>query len=112
MMFPRPWPTTFGFLLAAGMITASDQYGTQDKLVYKDPSYTALERATDLLERMTWEEKVGQMGGVRALLGADLAFNETSYNSIRQLQNGILGIVIEFLEMLSCVALIRCAIFI
>lgn len=112
MMLLRPWPTTFGFLLAAGKITASDQYGTKDKLVYKDPSYTALERATDLLERMTWEEKVGQMGGVRALLGADLAFNETSYNSIRQLQNGILGIVIEFLEMLSCVALIRCAIFI
>jgi beta-glucosidase len=65
-------------------------YG-QDGMTYKNSSYSALERAKDLLRRMTWEEKIGQMGGVRVLLGANLTFNETTYNSIHELQNGILG---------------------
>lgn len=60
-------------------------------MTYKNSSYSALERAKDLLQRMTWEEKIGQMGGVRVLLGANLTFNETTYNSIHELQNGILG---------------------
>ncbi|KAI7970721.1 hypothetical protein EIK77_007901 [Talaromyces pinophilus] len=65
-------------------------YG-QDGMTYKNSSYSALERAKDLLQRMTWEEKIGLMGGIRVLLGANLTFNETTYNSIHELQNGILG---------------------
>lgn len=60
-------------------------------MIYKNSSYSALERATDLLQRMTWAEKIGHMGGVRVLLGANLAFNETTYNSTHELQSGILG---------------------
>ncbi|KAF2177749.1 glycoside hydrolase family 3 protein [Zopfia rhizophila CBS 207.26] len=59
--------------------------------IYLDPSSSAKERAEDLLKRMTWEEKIGQMGGVRRLLSAGLAFNRTSYDQVRALQNGILG---------------------
>lgn len=64
---------------------------SQDEMIYKNSSYSALERATDLLQRMTWAEKIGQMGGVRVLLGTNLAFNETTYDSTHELQNGILG---------------------
>lgn len=59
--------------------------------VYKDPSYSASDRATDLLSRMTWTEKIGQMGGVRRLLGSGLSFNQTSYDILAEYQNGILG---------------------
>jgi beta-glucosidase len=59
--------------------------------IYLDPSSFPRKRAGDLLERMTWEEKIGQMGGVRRLLSAGLAFNRTSYDQVRALQNGILG---------------------
>lgn len=59
--------------------------------IYKDASYSASDRASDLLSRMTWAEKIGQMGGVRRLLGSGLSFNQTSYDIISQYQNGILG---------------------
>lgn len=59
--------------------------------IYRDPSFSALDRATDLLARMTWPEKIGQMGGVRRLLGSNLSFNQTSYDILSQYQNGILG---------------------
>lgn len=71
----------------------------QNEMIYKNSSYPALERATDLLHRMTWEEKIGQMGGVRTLLGASLTFNETAYNSTHVLQNGILGNDPDFLML-------------
>jgi hypothetical protein len=31
---------------------------------YKSASLTSAERAYDLLRRMTWEEELGQMGGI------------------------------------------------
>lgn len=58
---------------------------------YKDASLSPVERADDLLGRMTWEEKVGQMGGVRRLAGPHLAFNKSSYEEYTKTQNGILG---------------------
>jgi hypothetical protein len=63
----------------------------QDGVVYKNPSCTPQLRARDLLSRMTWEEKVGQMGGIRRLLGANYTFNRTYYDTYSPLQNGILG---------------------
>jgi hypothetical protein len=62
-----------------------------DKLVYRDAKASPKERAEDLLARMTWKEKVGQMGGVRRALSSDLVFNRTSYDEIHELQNGNLG---------------------
>ncbi|OAA61990.1 Glycoside hydrolase, superfamily [Niveomyces insectorum RCEF 264] len=59
--------------------------------IYKNASYTAQERAADLLPRLSWQDKVGQMGGVRRILAANLAFNQTSYDALTEYQNGILG---------------------
>lgn len=60
--------------------------------IYKDASASPDARARDLLSLMTWDEKIGQMGGVRQLLQANLTLNRTTYDAIREnLQNGILG---------------------
>ncbi|KAI0023945.1 glycoside hydrolase family 3 protein [Xylariomycetidae sp. FL0641] len=50
------------------------------------------EQARKLLEQMTWAEKVGQLGGVRRILDADMTFNRTNYDSfIQNYQNGQIG---------------------
>ena len=59
--------------------------------IYRNPDYTPRERAQDLLELMTWEEKVGQMGGIRQLFGENLSFNETKYENFRKVGDGTLG---------------------
>ncbi len=59
--------------------------------VYKNASHSPADRASDLLGRMTWEEKVGQLGGVRQILQAKLAFNQTLFDSIHTMQNGMIG---------------------
>ncbi|PSR82142.1 glycoside hydrolase superfamily [Coniella lustricola] len=59
--------------------------------IYQNPSHSAKDRAADLLSRMTWVQKIGQMGGVRRLLGSDMSFNQTSYEILAEYQNGILG---------------------
>ena len=64
----------------------------KNTLPYLDPSLSPVERADDLLERMNWTEKIGQMGGIRRLLSGGLSFNRTTYDSIRTLQNGIIGV--------------------
>jgi hypothetical protein len=66
-------------------------------LPYKDASLTPTERADDLLERMNWEEKIGQMGGIRRFASANLTVNRTSYEIYAQDQNGILGEMNVFL---------------
>ncbi|KAK5126613.1 hypothetical protein LTR85_009547 [Meristemomyces frigidus] len=58
---------------------------------YSNVTKSPRQRAEALLEQMTWAEKVGQMGGIRRLFSADLAFNKTSYAEIRTLQNGMIG---------------------
>ncbi|KAF3808075.1 Thermostable beta-glucosidase B [Colletotrichum gloeosporioides] len=62
--------------------------------VYKDVSRAPEERAKDLLKLMTWEEKVGQLGGIRRLaerVNGALSYNETSFEEIRKTQNGQIG---------------------
>lgn len=59
--------------------------------IYKNSSYNAAQRAADLLPRLTWSQKVGQMGGVRRLLGSQLSLNQTNVDILLETQNGILG---------------------
>lgn len=59
--------------------------------MYQNSSYSAQERAADLLHRLSWQDKVGQMGGVRRLLSAGLSFNQTTFDILVKTQNGILG---------------------
>ncbi|GJD03378.1 periplasmic betaglucosidase [Colletotrichum higginsianum] len=59
-----------------------------------DSSLTPAERADSLLRLMTWEEKVGQLGGIRRLaetVGGKVSYNETSFEEIRKTQNGQIG---------------------
>ncbi|KAM0270643.1 hypothetical protein ACHAQH_009359 [Verticillium albo-atrum] len=68
-------------------------------LPYQDPSLPPTERAKDLLSRMTWAEKVGQLGGIRRAVGRTSGkptFNETSFNAIRKTQNGQIGLGLQF----------------
>ena len=78
-------------LLSVALASAGGALDNSSAPIYKNTSYSAQDRATDLLSRMTWSEKVGQMGGVRRLLGSDLSFNQTSYDILSEYQNGILG---------------------
>ena len=61
---------------------------------YLDPSLSAHDRAEDLLQRMAWEEKVGQLGGIRRVVSrvdGEPVFNRTSFEAIRKTQNGQIG---------------------
>ena len=61
---------------------------------YLDATLSPEERASDLLQRMTWEEKVGQLGGVRypfSRVNGKAYFNQTSYELIHETQNGQIG---------------------
>ena len=62
--------------------------------IYKNASYSVRQRAEDLLPRLTWVEKVGQMGGIRAAfksVNGSIVFNRTSFEQIRATQNGQIG---------------------
>jgi hypothetical protein len=50
----------------------------------------ARQQAKDLLKQMTWEEKIGQMGGVRRVLSSGTTVNP-QYDTTRKMQNGQLG---------------------
>lgn len=61
---------------------------------YTDASLTPAQRAEDLLQRLTWEEKIGQMGGIRASftsVNGSVQFNRTSFEQIRANENGQIG---------------------
>ncbi|KAK1675012.1 beta-glucosidase [Colletotrichum godetiae] len=62
--------------------------------VYLDSTRSPTERANDLLRLMTWEEKVGQLGGIRRLaetVNGKVSYNETLFEEIRKTQNGQIG---------------------
>lgn len=74
--------------------TGPRQVTSHDKAVYLNASLSASERATDLLQRMTWEEKIGQLGGIRRALtrsNGEVTFNRTSFEMTRKTQNGQIG---------------------
>ncbi len=61
---------------------------------YLNPSYTPEERAEDLLKLMTWEEKIGQLGGARRLfdrVNGKPSFNETALAITLETQDGQIG---------------------
>jgi hypothetical protein len=59
--------------------------------VYKDPSCTSTQRAEDLLARMSWTEKVKQLGGIRQVLGGNMSFNKTKFDIFNEAQDGNIG---------------------
>ncbi|VUC35242.1 unnamed protein product [Clonostachys rosea] len=93
-------------LLAAQLAFSACWEGTMaiyirdDALVpYLDPKLSARDRAADLLGRMTWEEKVGQLGGIRRVASRSngkLTFNRTSFEKTRETQNGQIGPGFQF----------------
>jgi hypothetical protein len=61
---------------------------------YLDPKLSARDRSADLLQRMTWEEKVGQLGGIRRPVertNGKAVFNRTTFERIKKTQNGNIG---------------------
>ncbi|KAH9232087.1 glycoside hydrolase family 3 protein [Colletotrichum gloeosporioides 23] len=83
------------FAISLCQITALASVASQfNGSVYQDASRSPKERADDLLKLMTWEEKVGQLGGIRRLaerVNGALSYNETSFEEIRKTQNGQIG---------------------
>ncbi|CRK41150.1 hypothetical protein BN1723_015852 [Verticillium longisporum] len=91
--------TSLALLGSAIGFTVDSRRTSNGSLSYKDPSITPKERAQDLLERMTWAEKVTQLGGIRRAVSrtnGKPVFNETSFNAIRKTQNGKLGLGLQF----------------
>ncbi|KAF3352317.1 Folic acid synthesis protein fol1 [Verticillium dahliae VDG1] len=91
--------TLLALLGSATGFTVDSRRTSNESFIYKDPSFTPKERAQDLLERMTWAEKVGQLGGIRRAVSrtnGKPVFNETSFNAIRKTQNGQLGLGFQF----------------
>lgn len=85
--------TLFASLVALSSAVAQGASITRENNhAHRDTSRSALERAQSLLARMTWEEKIGQMGGVRRLFGPGASFNSTSFQQIYDdLQQGQIG---------------------
>jgi hypothetical protein len=52
---------------------------------------TPRQRAKALLKKLTYEEKIAQMGGIRRLLKSGGIVDEDNYNSRYQTQNGNIG---------------------
>ncbi|CAK7221305.1 hypothetical protein SEUCBS140593_004526 [Sporothrix eucalyptigena] len=59
--------------------------------IYKNTSYCADARAANLLPLLSWQEKIAQMGGLRQLLGPNVTFNATAYNTVTLTQSGTLS---------------------
>lgn len=62
-------------------VTAWNAFHTED----------ARQRAQQLLDQMTWKEKIGQMGGIRQILPRGVEFNQTFFDDLYELQNGNIG---------------------
>ncbi|RYP61788.1 hypothetical protein DL770_009713 [Monosporascus sp. CRB-9-2] len=81
--------------LMPGAAARATMQARRDQLPYLDPSLSPSERAADLLNRMTWEERVGQLGGIRRAMSrvnGQPSFNRTSFEEIREIQNGNIGL--------------------
>lgn len=81
-------------LLLQGTAAIASRQPNDTAPPYLDPTVPAHERASDLLQRMTWEEKVGQLGGIRKVVdrkNGEPVFNRTSFEQIRETQNGQIG---------------------
>jgi beta-glucosidase len=63
----------------------------QGSSAWQDRSLPAAQRAENLLLQLSWEEKIGQMGGIRQLLQPNATFNRTTWNDLYPLQHGILS---------------------
>ncbi|WYZ46783.1 hypothetical protein EsH8_IX_001008 [Colletotrichum jinshuiense] len=86
--------TSFFAVALCQLTGVSSAVSLSNGSVYLDPNRSAKERADDLVRLMTWEEKVGQLGGIRRLaetVNGKLSFNETSFEEIRKTQNGQIG---------------------
>ncbi|KAF1949805.1 glycoside hydrolase [Byssothecium circinans] len=90
-MMHSPWSALFITLVYfTTLSTATPQNGisSQNTTRYLDASLSPAVRAQNLLDQMTWEPKVGQMGGVRRVVNPTKTFNRTLYESVRATQNG------------------------
>ncbi|KAM0327021.1 hypothetical protein ACHAQA_006144 [Verticillium albo-atrum] len=91
--------TSLALLGSAVGATVEPRQTTNATFPYLDASLSPKARAEDLLGRMTWAEKVGQLGGIRRAVGrtnGQPVFNETSFNAIRETQNGQIGLGLQF----------------
>lgn len=88
------WLGNLSFLLLLAAVpqqALAKACGSNGVHIYKDPSCSVSQRAADLLSRMSWEEKVKQLGGIRQVLGENMLFNETKFNVFNESQNGNIG---------------------
>lgn len=82
---------------AALLLTVLPQHAMSTKIcgnngdIYKDDTCTPSQRAEDLLSRMSWTEKVKQLGGIRQVLGENMFFNKTNFDIFNEAQNGNIG---------------------
>ncbi|KAJ5655700.1 hypothetical protein N7507_007650 [Penicillium longicatenatum] len=75
--------------------------------IYKDPSCTSTQRAEDLLARMSWTEKVKQLGGIRQVLGGNMSFNKTKFDIFNEAQDGNIGYGNQFNPALPALQLVN-----
>ncbi|KAI1088626.1 glycoside hydrolase family 3 protein [Rostrohypoxylon terebratum] len=93
--------TSVAVLSAFWDMTCNSMFASagQDSPAYLDSSLSPKERAADLLERMTWGEKVGQLGGIRRTLthaNGQAAFNKTAFDVTHKTQNGQIGLGAQY----------------
>lgn len=82
---------TFFALSISTALSAAVLQPRQNASAWRDPSLSASQRADSLLVQLSWEDKIGQMGGIRQLLGPNDTFNRTTWNTLYPLQHGILS---------------------
>lgn len=90
--FQHPVSASLAVLLQAACTMAAVAH--RDSAAYLDTSLSPTDRAADLVQHMTWEEKVSHLGGVRRGFGTSdgrPTFNRTTYETVRSTQNGQIG---------------------
>ncbi|KAL4412814.1 beta-glucosidase [Colletotrichum abscissum] len=86
--------TSFVVLALWQFIRISCATAASNGSAYLDSTRSPAERADDLLRLMSWEEKIGQLGGIRRLaetVNGKISYNETLFEEIRKTQNGQIG---------------------
>ncbi|KAJ5709565.1 hypothetical protein N7493_009856 [Penicillium malachiteum] len=100
-------PVAVSLLAVFPHVSSVKACGNNGVDIYKDITCSSTQRTEDLLSRMSWTDKVKQLGGIRQILGEDVSFNKTKFEIFNEAQNGNIGYGNQFNPALPALTLVN-----
>ncbi|KAJ5722034.1 hypothetical protein N7488_000069 [Penicillium malachiteum] len=100
-------PVAVSLLAVLPDVSSAKTCGKNGVDIYKDVTCSSIQRTEDLLSRMSWTDKVKQLGGIRQILGEDMSFNKTKFDIFNEAQNGNIGYGNQFNPALPALTLVN-----